>query len=104
MVGDGHVSEVEINCPFCGKAKINIIRKESMNQPKVSRISSGKSSTTYRRTGVMCIVATDCPICGRKKNDIRRALDGEIGTKTHEERLKRLQASGLPTKIVNKRG
>jgi hypothetical protein len=68
-------------------------------QGKTSRIASG-SKTTMHRVGDKYIVRDNCSVCGKTKEEIQRAFEtGETKQATHEERLKRLRDSGLPTRV-----
>ena len=100
MVGLGRKGETEIECPFCKKAKVRMFHKEGYYQAKVSRISAG-AKTTYHWVPDTYEVLEDCPNCGKSKKEIQKALEGEISTKklSHEERIKRIKESGLPTRI-----
>jgi sarcosine oxidase delta subunit len=96
VIGQG---EMEIECPFCSKGKIIMYHKEGYLQAKTSRISAG-AKVTMRRVGDKYIVKTNCPNCGKTKEEIERAFDtGETKQVSHEERLKRLRESGLPTRV-----
>jgi hypothetical protein len=54
----------------------------------------------YYRVPESYTVAGDCPNCGAKEKNIRKAIDGEPTRKlTHEERLRRLKEAGLGTTI-----
>jgi len=86
-------------CPFCKKGSINITVIPSYYEMTVSRISSGtKRIPRYHEERI--IVHSDCPACGKPKREIKEALErGTEDSKSHEDRLKRIRDSGLPTRI-----
>lgn len=99
MVGLGRHDEVEIECPFCGKGKIKMYHKEGYIQSKASSISSGKKFTGHK-VDDSYVVQNNCSNCGKTKKEIERAFEtGETKQMSHEERLKRLKDSGLPTRV-----
>lgn len=99
MTGLGRKCQMELECPFCKKAKVKVFHKEGHMQAKKSSISA-KSTFSYHKSPDMYEVLEDCPNCGKKAKDIQRAYETGITKElTHEERLERLKKSGLPTKI-----
>lgn len=99
MVGLGRHDETEIECPFCGKGRIKMYHKEGYIQSHASSIASGKKFTSHKVEDSY-IVQNDCPVCKKTKKEIQRAFEtGETKQLTHEERLKRLRESGLPTRV-----
>jgi len=89
-----------VECPFCHKVGVAAFYKPSFAQGKVSRISAG-AKTTFRRVDEKYFIQGDCPNCGAKNRDIQVWYDGQYEGKrlSHEERLKRIKDSGLPTRI-----
>jgi len=90
----GKVSEIELECPFCHKAKVKVMHKEGYLQAKTSRISAG-AKTIYYRVPDTYEVLEDCPVCGAKKKDIQDYYEGKYKKKmTHEERIEMLKKRG----------
>jgi len=89
------------NCPFCKKLTIKIIHQPFVARKGLtrSRLGSGGPIYTREKSDVM----SGCEACGKSLKEVEEVLNDEGKGKSHEERLKRLQESGLPTKIVSKR-
>ncbi len=89
--------EIMIKCPFCKTGDITIDYIPSSvrltkgpwggSKPGIIR-SSEKSSIREEK----------CPNCGKTKKEIQVKLDGKVEA-SHEERLKRIRDSGLPSRI-----
>ena len=92
----------DVDCPFCGKAKIRATFIPGYMSWNTSRIAAGAKRTRYFHDPKIT-VRGKCPECGKSSEEIKEALESGGKIKTHEERLKRLQESGLPTKIVAKK-
>ena len=93
-----------VKCPFCGKENIDITRISEYYGYHAAR-AFGKVKQIPVVHPERIEIHNKCPKCDKTKSDIREALEsGAAKLKTHEERLKRLQAAGLPTKIMSKRG
>jgi predicted RNA-binding Zn-ribbon protein involved in translation (DUF1610 family) len=98
-MGLGRHGEVEMECPFCGKGKINVFHKEGHLQGRKSSIAAGSKITFHRRPDEYH-VSQDCPKCGKTKKEIERAFEtGITKDQSHDARLKRLKEAGLPTRI-----
>lgn len=89
-----------VECPFCHKMGVAAFHKPSFAQGKVSRISAG-AKTTFTRVDEKYFVQGDCPNCGAKNKDIQAWYDGQYEGKklSHEERIKRMKESGMPTRV-----
>jgi len=92
---------ISLKCPFCNKGEI-----EADYIPPSVRFKKGtwggSKPGVIRSEETLFLRIDKCPSCGKSDKEILKAR--ERGKQvSHEERLKRLQASGLPTKIVNKR-
>ncbi len=91
------VQEIKIKCPFCKVGELTIsyvpgsvrFKKGSWGGSRPGVIRSQEHSS---------IQEEKCPNCGKSKKEIQMKLDGE-GEVSHEERLKRLRDSGLPTRV-----
>ena len=93
----------DVDCPFCGNAKIRVSYIEGYMSWKVSRISAGAKRTRYFHDPKIMVYGK-CPACGKGAKEIKEVLEsGGMKPKTHEERLKRFQDMGLPTKIVSEK-
>lgn len=97
------VQQCEIECPFCKKSVVRILKSESFMQAQRTHISAG-TKYIYHRVPEKYKVLESCPNCGKSKKEIQKALDTGITKElSHAERLKRLRGAGLPTKIVSKK-
>ncbi len=88
-----------LECPFCKKGKIDCYYFPS--SVKMVKGPYGGSKGAVERSADNLIVQTSkCPNCGKMKKEIEKALKlGVTKGLSHEERLKRLRESGLPTVI-----
>ena len=88
-----------ISCPFCKKGTISVTTTSEYYSYSISRISA-KSERIPRYHKPIIEVHSKCPECGKSKNEIKEALErGFMKEIPHEERLKRIRDSGLPTRI-----
>lgn len=95
-IGLARKGEIELDCPFCGKAKVKVFHKEGYMQARTSRISAGAKTKRYAVPDFYEVLE-DCPNCGAKKKDIRDSFDGKYKKKvTHSERLEMWKKRGLP--------
>lgn len=92
----------DIKCPFCEKAKITVIYIPGYKTWSTSRAGRSVKRTPFYHDPKIK-VHCKCPNCGKSKEEIKHALKIGSKPKSHEERLKRLKESGLPTKIVSER-
>ncbi len=90
-------SEALIQCPFCKKDGVKAFHMPSYITYKKEHISSGSKTKWFREQEKWEIIS-DCPSCGKTKKEIQNNLEGKSGM-THEERLKKLQERGLPTRV-----
>jgi predicted RNA-binding Zn-ribbon protein involved in translation (DUF1610 family) len=87
-----------MKCPFCGKGDIEVLHIPSSVRFKKGPYGGSRGGAI--RSQESTLVRTDCPVCGKTKREIERALrEGVTKEVSREERLKRLLDSGLPTKI-----
>ncbi|HLD56981.1 MAG TPA: hypothetical protein VJA47_01665 [archaeon] len=89
----------KVKCPLCQVGEVEVTTK-----PEYYSFSAARAFGKVKRIPVhhpeQTKVESNCPNCKAKKSDIKDALDSGSGKKiTHEELLKRLQKSGLPTII-----
>jgi hypothetical protein len=93
------VSHLTMKCPFCNKGDIEILYVPSTVRPLKG--PWGGSKPTLRRAQENVMVKSEkCPVCGKSQKEIEKGLENEVGNKvSHEESLKRLRESGLPTRI-----
>jgi len=97
------IEQKTVICPFCNKGKIDVTYT-SEHMSVHSSHAAGRRSQIPNYHLERYEVHTKCPDCGKSKKHIKEVLqEGGSKPKSHEERLKRLQAAGLPTKIVSKR-
>jgi hypothetical protein len=87
----------EIDCPFCKKGKIAIT-----TIPEHYSYSCARAFGKVKRIPVVhperITVHNSCKNCKKSKAEIKEAMQHGT-TKSHEEILKRIKASGLPTRI-----
>jgi len=96
------IQEVVMKCPFCKEGDIKVIHSPSSVRFKKGTYGGGRPGVI--RSSEHTEVKNSCSFCGKGIKDLKRAIDsGIVKELSHEERLKRLQASGLPMKIVSKR-
>ena len=96
MVGLARRGEIELDCPFCGKAKVKAFHKEGFMQARTSRISAGAKVTRHAVPDYYEVLE-DCAHCGAKKKEIQDYYEGKYKKKmTHQERLEMLKKRGLP--------
>jgi hypothetical protein len=89
----------EIDCPYCKKVKIGVTYIPGYKSWTKSSIAAGSKLTAYYHDPKYK-VESKCPSCGKSAKEIKEALEnGGKPPKTLEERLKRLQACGLPMKF-----
>lgn len=87
---------VVLTCPFCKEGKIEGIHFTSVKKYVSGPYGGGKNKVIQSEDSLH--VTTDCPKCGAKAEKIRSEFNKERQV-SHEERLKRLRDSGLPTVI-----
>jgi endogenous inhibitor of DNA gyrase (YacG/DUF329 family) len=92
----------DVDCPFCGKAKVRVTFIPGYMSWSVSRIAAGAKRTRYFHDPRIKVHGK-CPNCGKSNEEIKEALESGGKLISHEERLKRLREAGLPTQIVNKK-
>ena len=88
-----------IKCPFCKMGDIDIcITSEFMSAH--SSHAAGRRSKIPIYHPEKIEVFSKCPNCDKSKKEIKESIErGATKEVSHEERLKRLKDSGLPTKI-----
>ena len=86
-----------IACPFCQAVDVKVFHRPSYLQAKRSHISSG-GKTTFYRVPEKIEITCSCASCGKSANEIQNFFDGKKEI-PHEERMKRIKDSGLPTVI-----
>jgi len=89
------------NCPFCKQLTIKVLHQPFVARKGLTKSRFGAGGPVYTKEETE--VLSGCLECGKSKDDVEKDLNSEGSTKSHEERLKRLQDAGLPTKIVTNR-
>jgi transcription elongation factor Elf1 len=91
----------EIDCPFCGKARISVTTTPGYYSYSAARaFGKVKNIPVYHEEKVE--VASDCPACGKTRKEIKEVVEnGGKPPKTFEERLARMRESGLPVKFAS---
>lgn len=89
----------DIDCPICKKVKVSVTFIAGYISWSVSRIASKSARTKYYHDPKIR-VNSGCPNCRASRQEIKDALERGTGEKkSHEDRLKRIRDSGLPTTI-----
>lgn len=92
-----------VKCPFCKEGDIDILYTSEHMSVHTTH-AAGKSAKIPNYHPEKYEVYNDCPNCKKKKGEIKEVLkNGGTPPVSHEERLKRIKAAGLPTMIVNER-
>ena len=90
-------SETLTTCPFCKKETIRVLHIPFVKQTITSKCRAGGRNTRYQHEKFEVI--SGCSACGKSKEEVEKALNGPLKKESHEERLKRLRESGIPTVI-----
>ncbi|MBU0953563.1 MAG: hypothetical protein KKA90_04040 [Nanoarchaeota archaeon] len=89
-------SVITITCPFCNHTKIEAYHHAPVKRYVGGPYGGGKNMVFVSEDKL--IIASDCPNCGKSSSDIEKKMN-EKKKEPHEERLKRIRDSGLPTNI-----
>lgn len=88
-----------VKCPFCGKGDIELIRTLDWYSEHRAH-AAGRSAMIPHYHPEKIEIRNKCPNCGKSKKNLKEAIErGTSKEMSHEERLKRIKAAGLPTKI-----
>jgi hypothetical protein len=99
MVGLGRKGLIELECPFCRNAKVQVFHKEDYVQARRSHIAAGDSFTFCNMPDTYEVLE-DCPNCGKKAKEIQEVYERGITRQlTHQERLERMKRASFPTRI-----
>lgn len=91
-----------IDCPFCGKGKIDTTKIPEYYTTKYAR-AFGKVKSIPLVHPERIEVHNNCPICGKTKKEIKEVLEkGQTRVLSHEERISMLKKRGLPLVIGGK--
>ena len=91
-----------IKCPFCKRGDISVLYT-SEHMSVHSTHAAGRRARIPNYHPERYDVFSKCPNCGASKKEIKKALEtGTIKKVSHEELIKRIKESGLPTKIETK--
>jgi endogenous inhibitor of DNA gyrase (YacG/DUF329 family) len=91
-----------IDCPFCGKGKINITIIPEYYSYKTAR-AFGKVKRIPVVYPEKIEIHNKCPNCGRPTKEIKEALErGQTKELSHQEYIERLKKRGLPLIIESK--
>ena len=92
----------DVDCPICKEAKVRVSFVAGYMTWSVSRIAAGSKRTPYFHDPRIR-PQSSCPSCKATRQEIKEALERGGQKASHEERLRRIQESGLPTVIETKR-
>lgn len=91
------VTTEEVGCPLCNEGRVSVTFTSAYMSWQVSRISAGAKRTRYFHDPKVQVHGK-CPTCNASSADIKDILErGGKQKVSHEERVKRLRDSGLPT-------
>ena len=92
-------TEEKVKCPFCGKGDIDIIRTSDWYSEGRAH-SAGRSAMIPQYHPEKVEIYNKCPSCGKSKKELKDFLEsGQDKYIPHEERIKRIKESGMPTEI-----
>ena len=86
-----------IECPFCGKMTIKVLRIPFVKQIITSKCRAGGRNIRYQKERDE--VLSGCSACGKSKEEVEKKLNEPEKKISPEERIKKLKELGLPTKI-----
>lgn len=89
-------SETLTTCPFCKKLTVKVLHIPFVANTYTSKCRAGGKKLVYQREKFN--VLSGCEACGKTQKEVQDELDGKREI-PHEERIRRLQQSGLPTRI-----
>lgn len=93
------VSHLTVKCPFCNKGEIEILYIPKSARPFKGPWGGSKPGLKFAQENTI-VQSEKCPVCGKSQKEIEKSLRKETDNKvSHEERLKRIKDSGLPTII-----
>jgi len=84
-----------IECPFCGRESIKVLRIPFVKQVTSSKCRAGGKNTKIQKSGDE--ILSGCSECGKTKEEVINVLEGNDKKMTDEQKLKRLRDAGLPT-------
>ena len=95
------IEQKTIKCPFCKEGDIDVLYTSEHMSAHATFSAGGKSKKMIPNYHPEKYdVRNSCPICKKSRQEIKDVLQrGGEGTKSHEDRLKRIRDSGLPTRI-----
>jgi len=93
-------SETLTTCPFCKNMTIKILHIPFVANTFTSKCRAGGRNTVYQREKFN--ILSGCEVCDKTQKEVQDELDGKKEI-PHEERLRRIRESGLPTNIEESR-
>lgn len=92
-----------IDCPFCGKGKIETTKIPEYYTMSHAR-AFGKVKAIPQVHSERIQVNNNCPVCGKTKREIKEVLErGQTKVLSHEERIAMLKKRGLPLVLGSKK-
>ncbi len=88
----------DVRCPLCGNAEVRVTYVAGYMTWNTSRIAAGSKRTPYFHDPKIRVHAA-CSACKATASEIKDVLERGGKKTSHEERLRRLQESGLPTRV-----
>ncbi len=94
------ITKETVKCPFCGKGDIEVMTTLDWYSEGRAH-AAGKSKMIPQYHPEKKEILNKCPECGKSKGELKEVLErGKISS--HEDQVKRLKDSGLPTVIESK--
>ena len=92
---------ITVECPFCKKGEIKVMHQPEVYSTQTIRVGSNRKTIPMLTPAKDEVLSDKCPVCNKNKKEIQKALKEGVKP-SHEEVLRRLKESGLPTKFVTK--
>lgn len=93
--------KIVLECPFCHKPTIDVLYTPGFVTTRQTRSAAAGTKPVRFRTSDKYEFLSGCLNCGKSKKEVKEAYEGKKRL-SHEERLRRLRESGLPTIIETK--
>jgi len=93
--------ETQTSCPFCKKMSIRVLHIPFVSNTFSSNCRAGGRNTKIQKERFD--ILSGCSECGKTLKEVEYAFDHSTKQETHEEKLKRIKDSGLPTIITSNR-
>ena len=92
--------ETQTSCPFCKKMSIRVLHIPFVSNTFSSRCRAGGKNTKIQKERYD--ILSGCSECGKTQKEVDYAFEHGTKQETRDDKLKRLQASGLPLILESK--